>query len=305
MTRNRSDADILRELASVNTNAADAYVLDLHVRHLRAAGFRPDTLRARRGSVLRLHNWLDEDNPRAVLDATCDQLAEWQTEHDYLATASMRHYIQQIQGFYAWCVRPARILDESPAEDLIKPIERRRLPRPIPEEDFAFALDACVDRRVRAWLILGGYAGLRSIDVASLNRDDLLTDRAVPFLRVRGKGDQEALVAVGREVIDAITPFLRGQGPLFVDDNGRRVSPRIVREEINTFLRAVGLPYTFHQARHRYGTKVYEITRDIRVTQRQLRHASVQSTEGYAAIPTDQDARLVESLDAELAGRRR
>lgn len=306
MTKNRSDAAFLNEIAGMERQqVTDAHVIDLHLRYLRAAGRRPESIRARRGCVLRLRTWLGDDNPRALLDAAPDELAEWQASQTHLSIASMRHYIQQAQGFYDWCVRPMRLLDESPAADLTKPIERRRRPRPIPEDDYAFALDACIDKRLRAWLILGGYAGLRSIDIVGLNRDDVLTDRVVPFLRVRGKGDQENLVAVGNEVLNALRPFLLRQGAMFTDEDGKRLSARFVRTEVNEFLKRIGLTYTFHQARHRYGTHLYAITRDIRLTQEQMRHRSVASTELYVAVASAEAVKAVSALDAELGQRSR
>ncbi len=306
MTKSRSEAEILREIAGMKAQSiTDAQALDLHLRHLRAAGRRPESIRARRGCVLRLRAWLDDDSPRALLDADSGRLAEWQADHAHLAIASMRHYVQQIQAFYDWCVRPMRLLDESPAADLTKPIERRRRPRPIPEDEYAFALDACSDKRVHAWLILGGYAGLRSIDIVGLNRDDLITDRIVPFLRVRGKGDHENLIAVGHQVLEVLAPFMQRQGAMFTDEDGRRLSPKFVRTEINDYLRRIGLAYTFHQCRHRYGTRLYEITRDIRLTQEQMRHRSVASTELYVAVASEEAVKAMGALDAELADRPR
>lgn len=307
MTRSRSEAEIIREIASVKAlTITDSYALDLHVRHITAAGQLPESIRGRRGAILRLADHLDPyaERPRAVIDATSTQLAEWQASKAHLSAKTISVYLGHIQEYYRWLVRPMRILTESPAEDLIAPIVRRRKPRPIPEDDLTYALTASTDRRLYAWLVLGAYAGLRSVDIAGLNRDDVITDQAVPLLRIRGKGDHEDVIPVGSEVIDALAPFMgRRPGALFVDGAGVRIDRNRIRERVNDFLERVGLSYTFHQFRHRYITKVYVLTKDIRYTQRAARHRSLTSTEGYVAVPTVQDAKTMRALDADLSKR--
>lgn len=308
MTESRILAEIIHVLADMETESiTDAVALDLHLRHITAAGQLPDSIRGRRGAILRLADFLDpnRETPRAVIDATSDQLARWQASKAHLSAKSLCVYIRHIQAYYRWLVRPMRILIESPAEDLIAPAIRRRQPRPIPEADLEFALDACTDPRLRAWLILGAYAGLRSIDISSLDRDCLLADHQVPMLRVRGKGDNEDLIPVGEEVLAALAQFLGPNGPMFTDEHGRRLSKRRIREEINAYLVRLGLPYTFHQLRHRYGTRIYRLTKDLRYTQRLMRHRSITSTEIYVASPTEADVRTMRALDAELAKRPR
>lgn len=290
---------------STRETMTDAEALELHVRHITAAGQRPASIRARHGAIRRLTEWFDSDNPRAVIEATGDQLADWQASQAHLAAASMRKYVDHTQMYYRWLVRPMRIIDESPAEELRRPVVRRRLPRPISEDDLLYALHACSDDRLRTWLILGAYAGLRSIDIVGLNHDDLLTDQAVPWLRVRGKGDNEYRVVVGQRVVEALAPFRTRRGALFVDDAGERFKPPFVMRQVNAYLRMIGVPCTFHQFRHRYGTRMYEISRDIRFTQQQMRHASVSSTELYVAVPTDQAVTSVGVLDEELSTLRR
>lgn len=309
MTKSRSDAAIIREVSSMNPETiTDAYALDLHIRHITSAGQLPESVRARRGAITRLADHLDPyaENPRAVLEATSEQLAEWQASKSHLSAKSISVYVGHLHMYYRWLVRPMRIIRESPAEDLMVPIVRRRTPRPIPEEDLEFALTACTGRQLYAWLVLGAYAGLRSVDIAGLDRGDVLTGQDVPMLRIRGKGDHENLIPVGDEVIRALGPFLgRRAGGMFVDDQGRRLTRHQIRERANDFLARIGLPYTFHQLRHRYGTRVYEITRDLRYTQRALRHESIRSTEIYVAVPTAQDASTMQALDADLAKRAR
>lgn len=308
MTKSGIIAEIINEVAGMQKQSiTDAVALELHLRHITAAGQLPASVRGRRGVILRLADYLDPyaENPRAVIEATSDQLAEWQASKSHLSAKSINVYVHHTQAYYEWLRRPMRIIAESPAADLVPPPVRRKQPRPIPEEDLEYALDACTDQRLQAWLILGSYAGLRTIDISNLDRDCLTTEHQVPMLLVRGKGGHEDLIPVGDEVMTALAPFLGTRGPMFVNSAGRRFPPKRIGEAVNAYLRRIGLPYTAHQLRHRYGTKIYTLTKDLRYTQRLMRHRSVTSTEIYVAAPTEADVSVMRVLDTELAKRPR
>lgn len=279
----------------------DQKMIHLHLRQLQAAGYSPNSVRARVGALRRLARDLDpdEENRRALIEADSADLTTWQASLE-LHPASVAKYVQHVRIFYAWLVRPMRVIEESPALDLVKPLVKRRLPRPIPEDELAFALDACADKLVYSWLVLGAYAGLRSIDVAALRTDDLLLTGEVAMLRVRGKGGDEDLVAVGQQVVEVLAPFRGRKGVMFAYDDGRPIKCTTIDDRVNEYLARVGLPYTFHQLRHRFGTKVYEITRDILYTQKQMRHASVVSTQIYTLVTDENRTDVLDIFDASL-----
>jgi integrase len=78
-----------------------------------------------------------------------------------------------------------------------------------------------------------------------------------------------------------------------------------VSERINDHLREVGVAGAAHQLRHRFGTKLYEATRDPFLVATFMGHASIDTTKGYvrisphaAALPVEQVSRL--AVAAEL-----
>jgi integrase len=283
----------------------DRMLLNLHLRQLKSAGQLPNSLRAREGALLRLSRALDppQSNPRILIEATSADLANWQADISHLSLATIDKYVMHTSAFYSWLVRPMRVLKESPAEDLMRPNVKRLLPRPISEDDLAYALDACTDQLVFVWMILGAYAGLRAVDISALHCDDILLNGSVPFLRVRGKGGHEKLVAVGIKVVEVLAAYSIGRGPMFVNGQGKRLAARTIDERINAYLKRVGVPCTFHQFRHYYGTAVYEITKDIIYTQKQMRHASVSSTQIYTLVSQDRNSEALKTLDDKVAQR--
>lgn len=289
----------------------DKYLLDLHVRQLRSIGRSKACIRAREGAVWRLSRhldptrdtWFDGQNPRAVVEADASDLVGWQAGLS-LTPKTIRCYVTDVQAFYSWCVRPMRVIADSPAEELVKPRLKRRDPRPVPEDEFAYALDACTDPMLYAWLVLGGYAGLRSVDISHLRTDDVILGNEYPYLRVLGKGGDEKKIAIGMQVVKVLAPFRSGRGAMFTRDDVP-ITAHQVERGVNEYLDSIGLTCTFHQFRHRYGTMIYRLTKDILYTKMQLRHESVTSTQIYALVDPGINGKAIDALDSDLSGRRR
>lgn len=306
MGRGMATFNPLSEIRGMNPDLlVDSVLLSLHIRQLESSGQAANSLRARRGAVERLSKYLDPNrmNPRCVTEADPTQLIRWQADISHLALWTRSKYVMHVRQFYAWLVRPMRVIEESPADDLMRVTPKRLTPRPISEEALSFALDSCTDSRMFAWLLLAAYAGLRAFDIAALRCDDLITTGTVPYLRVRGKGGHESLVAVGAQIVNVLTPYAFGQGPMFPDEETRqRMDSRLIYGAINEYLKSLGLPYTLHQLRHRYGTKLYEMTNDLIYVQKQMRHSSITSTQVYTAVDQAKHPHALKAFDEQIAG---
>ncbi len=74
-------------------------------------------------------------------------------------------------------------------------------------------------------------------------------------------------------------------GPVFPrrdGQHGHNTAQRI-SSIVGEYLRDNQFGFTLHQARHRFATDVYRDTRDLRLVQELMGHASVQTTSGYTA----------------------
>ena len=74
--------------------------------------------------------------------------------------------------------------------------------------------------------------------------------------------------------------------------------PWLVSHLANACLREAGSAARFHDLRHRFATQLYQATRDIRLVQELLGHASPSTTAVYAAYDRAGAAAAVEALDA-------
>jgi integrase/recombinase XerC len=266
-----------------------------HLRDLQLRGQTPDTVYCRRRALARLAAAL----PVPVLDATAADLADWRAGLS-VGPGTVVGYVSHAREFYAWAIT-AGLITENPAADLPVPPLPRRLPRPIGEQDLFAAIAGAPDR-IRPWLVLAGWAGLRAKEIAGLRRENVLDRVSPPLLIVAHdatKGRTERAVPLCafalRELLAAGLP---ASGWVFRrrDDQPGPNRPWIVSQLCNEYLHGLGITATLHQLRHRFGTETYRGRRDLRLVQELLGHASPSTTAGYAAVDQADAADVVEHL---------
>lgn len=201
--------------------------------------------------------------------------------HRQLSPWTRLVYLRHLQ---AWA-RFANIPD--PTEGIRRPRQPRLLPDPLPEEHLSRLLQHLDSAIERTWVLLGAYAGLRAHEVAKLAAEDL----ADGTLRVLGKGGRVDVLPIAPVLADALQLWADAAGPLWPGVSAKTVNRRIQRRALK-----LGIPMRFHQLRHRFGTAVYAATHDLLLTQQLMRHASPQTTAGYAAVANARSTSVVSSL---------
>lgn len=254
-----------------------------HLAELALRGRAPGTIATRRGLLMRLAGRL----PDGVVAATSAHLYGWRAGLR-VGDSTVRDYVSHVRGFYAWTRRTGRRVDD-PTVDLPVPPYRRRLPRPATEEHLALALGQAPDR-IRPWLLLAAFEGLRAKEIAYLRRETILDALMPPLLLVAAeatKGTRERTVPLHPVTLAALRAVpLPRSGWVFPRADGQPGPnmPYRISHLCNTFLHEdCGLPITLHQLRHRFGTQTYRASKDLRVVQELLGHANPQTTAGYAA----------------------
>lgn len=262
--------------------------LDRFAEHQAAAGHSPGTVHLRRHYLDRLAAAVDPVPPWAV---TTEQLAaflavdRWSPETRKSARASVR-------GFYRWGMLVGRIA-ESPADRLPTVRIPRPLPHPTPERTLHEALAVASDRD-RLMLMLGAYAGLRRAEIAALRWSDV----GAGFLRVRGKGGRERVVPLHARLVPALgyelehrqagrlTPGHRYGDPhspfVFPGQGCGHITPGAVGKIL---ARMIDMPG--HSLRHRFATRAYAGTHDLRAVQELLGHSRPETTAIYTLVPDD------------------
>lgn len=214
------------------------------------------------------------------------------------AAETRRAYVCHIRALYRWMLA-AGLIDTDPSAKLTLPIVGKHLPRPIAEDDLAAAL-AGARPKLRAMITLEAFAGLRCCEVAALEWGDLRRDREdYGRLHVRGKGDKDRLVEVGAVVIRALQAYgIQKRGPMFLGVDGAQITANAVSRAVNRHLARSGVDATAHQLRHRYATVAWRLSKDARMVQEQMGHASADTTAIYTLPSLEAAAQMVAAMDA-------
>jgi integrase/recombinase XerC len=181
-----------------------------------------------------------------------------------------------------------KALTVADARELVDPATRAGEAR----EPWIIARDAA------ALALLYG-AGLRISEALSIDRDAAPIGR-IDRVTIHGKGGKTRVAPVIEPVRRAIEEYLRlcphelSGGPLFVGARGGRLSPRILQLAMERMRGALGLPdsATPHALRHSFATHLLGRGGDLRSIQELLGHASLSTTQIYAAVDKE---RLLEA----------
>jgi integrase/recombinase XerC len=216
-----------------------------------------------------------------------------------VAPASIARKLSTLRSFYRYLKQIERI-EANPCEGMRGPKRERRLPSFLSEEEAAALVgapepDKPQGLRNRALLELLYAAGVRVGEVFNLNVADLELSPDGGLLRVRGKGNKQRVVLVGRPAARALKQYLRqgrpqlakgGQEALFLNRDGERLSMRAVQNIVHKAALASGLDRRAHPhlLRHTFATHMLDGGADLRVVQELMGHASANTTQIYLHV---------------------
>lgn len=219
-----------------------------------------------------------------------------------LASRSLAQTLTAIKGLHAW-LDQRQGLASPDLERVRGPRLQPSLPRPLSVAQSRAALAECAaDPDLAAWerardvavLALLWGAGLRISEALALTGADAPLPET---LRIVGKGRKTRLVPVlepVRRAVDAYVAALvaatgaapASDAPLFVSRRGGALGPRRVQATLQTLRGRLGLPEsaTPHALRHAFATHLLGAGADLRAIQELLGHASLSTTQRYAAV---------------------
>jgi len=140
------------------------------------------------------------------------------------------------------------------------------------------------------------YAGaLRVSEVVSLRMEDVKLEMG--YVLVRGKGDKERIVPIGRSAQEALTIYLRDARPalmtgkssphLFIARGAKRITRQRVWQMVGTASEQAGRHASPHMLRHSCATHMVENGADLRTVQTLLGHADISTTQVYTHVALD------------------
>lgn len=179
----------------------------------------------------------------------------------------------------------------------------RRLPKVLTEDEQRAMLDTFNARyrtphRDRTMIETALATGLRAGEIVALKEEHVELDATGGRLMVReGKGAKDRVVYFGPEVRDALREWMdRDDRPdseyVFCTRTGRSVSTSHLRRVVKRASRDAGVAeaerVSPHTLRHTFATDLYRETKNLRLVQKALGHASIQTTQIYTHVVDDE-----------------
>jgi integrase/recombinase XerD len=214
---------------------------------------------------------------------------------------SIARKLSCLRGFYRWLLMDKRI-SHDPTVNVETPASWKVLPKSLAEGEVAEMLErtgaaarsADADSlalRDHAILELLYAGGLRVGEIVGLGVEDLHLDQG--RAQVRGKGDKERIVPLGRSAVEALEKYLTlgrvglvkagVQRALFLSVRGNALTRQWVWEMVRGAT-ALGSKASPHMLRHSCATHMVEHGADLRSVQTLLGHADIATTQVYTHV---------------------
>jgi integrase/recombinase XerD len=156
-------------------------------------------------------------------------------------------------------------------------------------------LTAVLAARDRAMLEVFYAGALRVSEIVSARLGDLKLDFG--YVLVRGKGDKERIVPLGKSAQDALVNYIRDSRPVLAGQKSSpflflgRAARKLTRQRVWQMVRAAsmsaGRHASPHMLRHSCATHMVENGADLRTVQTILGHADISTTQVYTHLALD------------------
>lgn len=216
---------------------------------------------------------------------------------------SVARKLSALRHFYKFLLLDKHIRHD-PTLNLESPRQWKVLPKSLTHEEVEALLKPrpgaggrlaeAIARRDRALLEVLYAGALRVSEIVGVKLEDLKLD--LGYVLVRGKGDKERIVPLGRAAIDAVRAYLadgreklchgKSSPLLFVGRGGGRLS----RQRVWQMVRRAGnggRSASPHMLRHSCATHMVEGGADLRTVQTILGHADISTTQVYTHVALD------------------
>lgn len=265
-------------------------MITTYLDYARLAGLAETTRYNRARTLARLEASL----PVPLIEATPDMLAGWRASLRG-CNQSVANYVTDVRMFFGWAEGVRGLRPDNPAAALPVPRRARRLPRPIETPDLVEAILSAPER-IRAWLVLAAFCGLRACEIAYLRRECIFEHG--PMLLVAAdatKGCDERMIPLIPLVLRELGP-LPAAGWMFPRRDGTAGpnTPHTVSRIANRHLKAWNV--TLHQLRHFFGTLVYDESEDVLLLAELMGHRCLDSSRIYAKIRSSKKTRVMAAL---------
>jgi integrase/recombinase XerD len=233
---------------------------------------------------------LSEDDVKAFLVSI--------VEERKLSQSFLKITYSGLRFLYETTLKKGWIIDRIPYPKTAKP-----LPHILDKTEVLRIIEASVNLRHKAMLMLTYSAGLRAKETARLRITDIDSTRML--IRVeQGKGKKDRYSLLSKVALETLREYWKKYRPkewLFPKDTNRleHIPPGTVSAAFMHARRKANLrkPATCHTLRHSFATHLLEAGVDLHTIQVLLGHSSIRTTTIYLHVSKKNLARIVSPLD--------
>jgi integrase/recombinase XerD len=235
---------------------------------------------------------------------------------------SVGRKLSALRHLYRYLLLDKRI-EHDPTLNIESPRQWKVLPKSLAQDEIQATLAAptalqarrggkdasAIASRDRAMLELLYAGALRVTELVNAKLADLKLESG--YMLVRGKGDKERIIPLGKPAQDALSQYLSTGRPalalatsskpaggtntaasgnsalLFVARGGRKLTRQRVWQMVGTASAASGRHASPHMLRHSCATHMVENGADLRTVQTILGHADISTTQVYTHLALD------------------
>ncbi|HTT21724.1 MAG TPA: tyrosine recombinase [Candidatus Sulfotelmatobacter sp.] len=257
-----------------------------------------------------------EKRKRLLLTARRDDVREFMQQlfSHRVDGRSVGRKLSALRHLYRYLLLDKKI-EHDPTLNIESPRQWKVLPKSLAKDEIESTLAAPVmaakrnpdsaplASRDRAMLELLYAGALRVSELVTAKLEDLKLESG--YMLVRGKGDKERIVPLGKPAQDALTEYLSharptllrrgkegqskvGSSPcLFIATGGRKLTRQRIWQLVGQASAASGRHASPHMLRHSCATHMVENGADLRTVQTILGHADISTTQVYTHLALD------------------
>lgn len=230
-----------------------------------------------------VEEWVDE-----LL--TTDNVGRFKSKPKPRSKATVARMVTAVSSFYSYAAKHTHGRVTNPVDLIERPrVEDETTTRALSLEEVQRLLTVAQRRGNREYalvqLLIG--SGIRVSELCLADTGDLGTDSGHDVITVRRKGGKRANVRIPPATARALRRYIRGRrGPLFLLDNGNRMTRRMVDHHLTSMAKEAGIigpkeRLSPHSLRHTAATLALDAGASLRDVQVQLGHARPDTTARY------------------------
>jgi integrase/recombinase XerD len=218
---------------------------------------------------------------------------------------SVARKLSALRHFYKYLLLD-RYIQADPTLNIDTPHQWKVMPKSLAKDELEHVLQGpprATDDRLSQALTLRDrailevfYAGaLRVSEIINVKLEDLKLEMG--YMLVRGKGDKERIVPLGRAAQEVVRSYLRDSRPLlaagkssptlFIARGAKRITRQRVWQMVSVASAHSGRHASPHMLRHTCATHMVENGADLRTVQTILGHADISTTQVYTHLALD------------------